>query len=319
MGSGEKDVFSWYFNTGNYKTFEDKYNGLKIRKLRVGDMEADIRKDISQNLQNFKWFDEDTKSMTALNIHYEFEGPESFNALDDGEWTLGHVFPNVGNSNSAAKLARSYKNMTYDHGRNVTDIDKILDRFVTEAFGENRTLNLELLHIPWNAVTGGIGSYSNASFPHLTDIMPADQFGVNYNENNYGTPPKEGSVAEDFTSGPEKTEEGQVGKIVRSTPGLSGIMSATYQGRNASSVLQLGNKHVFTLDQVVHHQSGEGAVIITNQALRVIQAEKNLGYPADAVIKAGILMDRIGNLSQPAAIQVAPATIQSPKINLKMR
>lgn len=319
MGSGEKDVFSWYFNTGNYKTFEDKYNGLKIRKLRVGDMEADIRKDISQNLQNFKWFDEDTKSMTALNIHYEFEGSEPFNALDDGDWTLGNVFPNVGNSNSAAKLYRSYKNMTYDHGRNVTDIDNILDRFVTEAFGENRTLNLELLHIPWNAVTGGIGSYSNASFPHLTDIMPPDQFGVNYNENNYGTPPKEGSVAEDFTSGPEKTEKDQVGNIVRSTPGLSGIMSATYQGRNASSVLQLGNKHVFTLDQVVHHQSGEGAVIITNQALRVIQAKKNLGYPADAVIKAGILMDRIGNLSQPAAIQVAPAKIQSPKINLKMR
>ncbi|NRF39478.1 hypothetical protein [Pedobacter foliorum] len=318
MGSGERDVFSWYFNTGKYRTFEDKYNGLKIRKLKVGDMEADIRKDISQNLEAFKWFNEETKSITAFKVHYEFEGPEYFNALDDGNWTLGDVFPNLGNSNTAAKLARDYKNMVYDHGRSVTDLNNILDRFVTEAFGENRTLDLKLLNIPWNAITGGIGSYTDPSFPRLSAIMPPDQFDVNYNDNNYGIPPAEGSYAEDFSTDPEKTEKNKVNTIVMAAQNATAIMSANFVNTNRNILLNSANKYVFTLDQTIHHQSGQGAVLVTNQALRVIQSKKNLGYPPDIVARAGVFMDQVKGISQPASIQIAP-TIQSPKINLKMR
>lgn len=318
MGSGERDVFSWYFNTGNYRTFEDKYNGLKIRKLKVGGMEADIRKDISENLNAFNWFNEETKSIMAFNVHYEFEGPEYFNALDDGNWTLGDVFPNLGNSNTAAKLARNYKNMVYDHGRSVTDLNNILDRFVTEAFGANRTLDLQMFNIPWNAITGGVSSYTNVSFPRLSAIMPPDQFDVNYSENNYGIPAQEGSYAEDLGTDPEKTEKNKVSTIVMASQNATSIMSTAFVSTSRNSLLNSASKYVFTLDQNIHQQSGQGAVLITNQAFRVIQAKKNLGYPADAVARAGVFMDQVKGISQPASIQIAP-TIKSPKINLKMR
>ncbi|MBE8720879.1 hypothetical protein [Sphingobacterium pedocola] len=320
MGPGEHEVFSWYFNTGQSKTFKDKYNALKINKLTVNGMEASLQQDQQVNLTNFNWFDSSIRSVTAMHVTYEFTGDEYFNKLDDDTWTIGQVFPNVGNTNTAAKLSRNYPGMAYDHAQNVTELDRIFRDFVRQAFGSSYELNINMMTMPWNPITGGIDSYTENIFPHLSDIMGQDLFGVNYSENNYGTPPKAESHAADLNpASDQKTESGMVSSILLNTKKYSTLFSAQAVA-NSVVLANMGQpKKVFTVKMTIHHQSGVGVTTGMNTLFKnMVQQKKNLGYPADLVGRAGILMDQVKTMTSPANLQIQ-MPVQAPKVNVKMR
>ncbi|MHC8948600.1 hypothetical protein [Sphingobacterium hungaricum] len=320
MGSGEHEVFSWYFNTGESKTFKDKYNSLKVNRLIVNGMEASLQNNQQVNLSNFNWFDSQTQSVTAFNVTYEFTGNEYFNALDDGTWTVGQVFPNVGNSNTAVKLSRSYPNMNYDHAQSVTEMDRVFRDFVRQAFGSNYELTIGMVNMPWNPITGGIDSYSNNEFPYLSAIMGQDLYGINYSQNNYATAPKEESFAADLNSGNnQKSESAMVSSIILNTSNFSNLVSAQAISNSLNMTTFGQPKKVLKIVNTIHHQSGAGLTTGLNTLFKnVVQQKKNLGYPVDMVGKAGQLMDQVKNMTAPANLHIQ-APVQAPQINIKMR
>lgn len=304
MKANEQELFSWYFSTGNHRTYSEKLNKLSLEYLNVNGKRIDI-KTPEINLQNFASYGADINLM-SLGIDYDYFGNEYFNKLDDGDWRVKDVFPNIGNSNGNKLLSnKKYVGYLPELSAEIPEADRIFREFIDIAFRGQKEMNIVMIETPWSALVGGLSTTYSSEFPYMSPLLGLDLYGINYTENNYGIAPQvENTQIEEQD---ETTEQTAVLNIAARSIGISSSLANRVNMASSVSVLNM-KKHVFSTNYGTHHSSGQGVVNVSNQFLNLVNAKKNLGYPVDMVMQSGVMMDKITNV-------VNQTVIQAPQIN----
>lgn len=298
MGPLEQELFSWYFATGGYKTYTDKLNALELTYLYLDDKKIDVNTP-TVNLQNYSSYS-DVINISLTKLDLDYFGDEYFNKLDEGEWKVGDIFPDIGNSNRNIKLGnKNYVGYFSLTPPEVPEMQRIIDEFADKAFAGQKELVLNFPHMEWNALVGGISTRYSSDFNYLSSILPANLYGIGYLDNNYAIATQ--STEEFGPPEDESAETSRIGTILSNSVGMLNLSQLNSAALNSHI---LAKKHVYTTNITTFTQSGKGVVEASNIFIQKVNLRKDQGYPIPMVKELGVVMDRLGTVTQASVIQI---------------
>ncbi|GGI23850.1 hypothetical protein GCM10008119_09720 [Pedobacter mendelii] len=327
MKSNEQELLAWYFKTGATTDYRTKFNSMKITKLIVGGAEATLSNSKEVNLQNFNWApDVATKTMKVLNVQYEFKASEPFNLLDGNDVLRNVILPSSTTIPATrtwiGMMARSGLN-SYNSNIDQTRMSQLYKDFSTTAFGPGKNLTWSFQTAAWTPSAGGINTSMVNGYPSQTPLMQPNLYEINFKNNNYGYEPATTTQGASGNNPTPNNSNSIAGRVV------SQVSIGKYNGQinlpgfaTAGTAASSGTVDYYESISV-HALSGVGVVVASNNALQgILQAKKDLGYPADAISYLpgfGLAMDNFQkSLGSGAQNIVGSSGLTVPKINVNV-
>lgn len=313
LATNEHELFSWYFNTGQYKTYGEKMNALKLERMLIGDKEIDINTP-EVNLANFSDEGNVIRTITSYTLHYF--GPEYFNRMDNGKWTVGEVFPDVGNHNKGVVLG----NTNYVGFLSLSPYiappagyTAAIDEFFETAFRGQKVFKDDIFRNEYSATAGQFFASSMGGFSSQSSLLPHDLYGIHYKENTYRIP-KQDDVWDASDAGAEQTEGRTVADIVLNSYANQVLVPSAVQSLLSGSA----NKHVYSFSVSMDYRPGKGVVNTSNLLLQRALLRTQQGYPTDILKPMGVMIDQMTQSIINTPVQVPQiGTQRVPTIRLR--